>query len=188
MPQSAPVLLDQAAGVPGEIYDSSPSRVLPYALSPANTQPNIIGATAYTQDASTGFALVGQSGTNVYLGILITPKEHASFGTSGGGPFAPTLTLPNGVTAAFMTMGRVFVTLGASANVGDYVIFDNITGTLTSVAPGVDLPGGKSWANASVLWYDRTGSGLAVIEMTTAAPITDTDPSLVASTAKKGAK
>src|ERR1700722_18552687 len=86
-----------AGGVVGEIAFDGPMRAAPYNLFSSGT-PNLVG-NAYTvtsggspepsgNSALAGTATVG--GTGVFAGILINPKDYASFGTTGG-PLNPTM-------------------------------------------------------------------------------------------------
>lgn len=122
------------AGIAGEQFDDSPSRVSPWEVNSASAAYNIVGATAYTLNTAdpgdgsgSGVAAAGGSGT--FLGLLVNPKVYASFGTSSD-TLAPTMTLPNFTIAELTTMGRWFVTLPAAASVGDSVYYDNTTGAI----------------------------------------------------------
>jgi len=165
------VYADQAIGIPGTRYDDSPLRALSYIINSASAAYNIIGATAMTV-TSDGIAQAGSGGTRGFAGILANPEIQALFG-AGGVPLNPSLTLNNGIVAACVTMGRIFVTLPAAANIGDLVVFDNTTGALSTVAPGAGLPVGKTFAQSQVIRYTLSGAGVAVIEI---------DPYLVAPT------
>lgn len=156
------VSLQQGFGVPGELFTDSPWRAQSFILNSASAAYNIIGATAFTV-SSQGVAQAGNpGGTNVYAGILIDPKDQALYGV-GASALAPTLTLNNYTQAELLTMGTIIVTLPASANIGDWVIYDNTTGALSTVTPGTSLPSGKSWAMAVVDYFTVGGAGLAVI-------------------------
>jgi hypothetical protein len=160
--QSAVQIL-QGVGVPGELYDDSPVIAATYTLNSVLPAYNVIGSTAYTVQ-SQGFVQAGSGGAFGYAGILVDPKVYALYGV-GGQPLAPSLVLPNNGIAELLTMGTIFVILPAAANIGDWVIFDNTTGALSTVAPLTSLPSGKSWANAIVYLYNVTGAGLAVIQV-----------------------
>ena len=163
MPQSL-VYLNQSAGVPGEIFDDSPIRSQPFILSSSDAANNVFGR-AFTvvpsvdQEAQAG-------GTGAFAGFLINPKAHASFGTSGGGPLAPTLTLANNITADLLTMGSLFVTLPATANIGDLVVYNTTTGVLETIAPNASVPSGFAYAYAFVDRFNVTAAGIAVITAT----------------------
>lgn len=158
------------AGIPGEAANDGPMRVQPAILAtpgspPAN--PNVF-AYAYTWlPGSEGKAQLGNpSGTAAFLGILVNPKGSALY----GGALLPSLSLPNGWTGEFAAMGSWWVSLNNNANVGDWVIFDNTTGALSSVAPGTALATGKTALNAIIDYYNvtatATGKANAVITLT----------------------
>jgi hypothetical protein len=158
------VFLAQGFGVPGELYTDGPHRAESFILESASAAYNIIGATAFTV-TNEGIAAAG--GTGVFAGILVNPKVYATSGTVSGA-LAPTLTLPNETQAELLTMGSIVVTLPAAAAIGDSVIYDNTTGALSTIAPGADLPSGKTFANAVVDYYTVSAAGLAVITLSPA--------------------
>lgn len=127
------VRFDYAFGVPGEIKYDGPSRAQPGFIVSASAAYNIVGATAYTQANSGGAVAAG--GTNPFFGLLANPKIYASFGTTGGGPLAPTMTLPNDVEGEFLQMGYMVATMPAACNIGDQVTYNLTTGALASVPP-----------------------------------------------------
>jgi hypothetical protein len=158
--QSA-VSLQQGFGVIGELFDSGPSRAQPFTIVSGSAANNVFGR-AFTV-TSQGVAAAG--GTNPFAGILVNPKGQASYGTSAGGPLAPTLTLANNTEAELLSEGSVIVTLGAAADVGDLVYYTNATGILTTTAPGADAPALSTLIKgAYVDRFDLT-SGLAVITL-----------------------
>lgn len=158
------VAIKQGFGVPGEIFQDVPWIVLSYILE-SGAQSNVVGATAYTI-TSDGIAEAGSGGSFGFAGILCSPKSYSLFGTSGA-PLDPTLILPNETQAELLTQGMMIVTLPAAASIGDYVLFDNTTGALETVAPTNTLPGGKSFAYAKVSQFTPglSGSQLAVIQV-----------------------
>ena len=163
------VYINQGAGVPGEQYSDGPWIAQSYTINSASAAYNIIGATGCSI-TSQGFVAAGNSGgTAVYAGILVDPKNVALFG-AGGIPLAPTLTVPNFTQVECATEGSYWVTLtgsggGGAANIGDWVVYDQTTGALSSVAPGTSLPSGKNWANATVTYFTVAATGLAVITL-----------------------
>jgi hypothetical protein len=158
------VQIFQGMGVPGEQYSDSPLRAQSYTINSVLASYNIIGATMCTV-TSQGFCAAGNAGgTAVFAGLLVDPKDIAFFG-SGGIPLNPTLTVPDFTQVECATMGTFVVTLPAAANIGDWVIYDNTTGAISTVAPGTSLPGGKSWGNAFVDVFTVSGAGLGVITM-----------------------
>lgn len=157
------VAFNQGFGVPGELFNDGPRRAASYILNSASATNNVFGR-AFTV-LSQGIAQVGNpGGTNVFAGILVNPKDSALQGTTTG-TLTPSLTLPNYAQAEILTEGSIIVALPAAANIGDLVIFDNTTGALSTIAPGVALPVGKTFAKAFVDYYTIGAAGLAVITM-----------------------
>jgi hypothetical protein len=173
MPQSQ-VYMNQSAGVPGELFNDSPTRAQAFILESEDADNNVFGRAFTVVAGENGIAQAG--GTGVFAGFLINPKAHASYGTSAGGPLAPTLTLANEVVADILNMGTLFVTLPAAASVGDLVIFDQDTGELETISPGDDLPDGFGFAHAVVDYYNVTAAGIAVITVTDVPPIPEPAP------------
>lgn len=161
-------------GIPGEIYNDGPVRVEPFIVDSV-TNPNIFGY-AFTVSAQ-GVAVVGNPGGNkVFAGYLVNPKNSALYGTSGD-PLAPTLILPDNNIGQILSMGSIIVSLPIPAlatviNIGDLIVYNNITGALSSIAPGAALPVGFSSGYAVVDTFTpntavATGTfGLAVIRVT----------------------
>lgn len=150
-------------GVAGALYDDGPRRVQPFTLNSADASYNVFGR-AFTV-LSEGVAQAGNpGGSNIFAGILVNPKAAPLFGTSSGALF-PSLTLPNYSPAELLREGSIVVALAAAAAIGDVVIYDNTTGILATIAPGVALPSGKSNAYAYVDRFTVTAAGLAVITL-----------------------
>ena len=98
------VNVKQAFGIAGEIYDLTPYRVDSRIVAAPATfgKPAGISATGtYANMASTTYT--------TFVGIFVRPKEDVSYGTSDGGPLAPTMTVPAGKQVQIMSMGRVIV-------------------------------------------------------------------------------
>ncbi len=157
------VLATPGFGKPGTKFDDSPFAALSYTLNSADAAYNIVGAVGTTL-VSEGIIKAG--GTGVFTGILVDPDIQALFGSSSGS-LAPSLTLPNYAIAPACTLGRIYITLPSGAvNIGDSIIFDNVTGALSAIAPGADLPVGKTFAQAQVIRYNVGSSGgLAVVQV-----------------------
>ena len=86
-----------ALGVPGNIYDASPARIHTDVI----TEEDLLVDNAPC-------ALIGRAYAN--KGVIVNPREYALRGnlvTGTGGPLAPSLMLPVGSTASFMTFGHV---------------------------------------------------------------------------------
>ena len=154
------------AGVPGEAYNNGPIRSQPFILNSVSAANNVFGR-AFTV-VSQGVAQAGNPSAladSKLAGVLVNPKGSALYGTSGA-PLAPTLTLPNSVNAEIANMGSIWVTLPAAAAIGDWVVYDNTTGALSTVTPGTALAAGTSALNAIVDVFTVSAAGLAVITMT----------------------
>jgi len=124
-----------ANGVPGSLAYLGPEpRVQPRICYSAG-QAQTFGF-AFTESTA-GDMLLGNTaivgGTGKFAGILVQPKAAASFGTTGGGPLAATLNLPDYATGELCSFGDVFVTLGAACNIGDLVTYHTTTGVLSTV-------------------------------------------------------
>lgn len=158
------VQIYQGAGVPGEQYSDGPWRAQSYQINSTDATNNNIGSTICSI-SSEGVCQAGNAANAfVIAGLLVDPKNIALFGT-GGIPLAPTLNVPNFTQVECATMGSYWVTLPGAANIGDWVIYDETTGAIDTVAPGTALPGGSQWANAVVDYFTVDGAGLAVITM-----------------------
>jgi hypothetical protein len=154
-------------GVVGELFDNGPYRAQPYILNSADAADNVVGR-AFTVD-SEGVAEAG--GTGAFAGILANPKVYSLQGDSDN-TLDASLTLPNAVIAEFVTEGQMIVSLPSSAAIGDIVVYDTAgsnPGTLSTIAPGADLPVGKAFAHARVVRFTVSAAGLAVIELNTVA-------------------
>lgn len=127
------VRYDYAFGIPGEMKYDGPKRVNTGFLNSASAAYNIVGQTYFTQPAAGGAYVAG--GTGLPGGLLCNPKVYASFGTSAGGPLAPTMTLANNVEAEFAIMGYYVANMPAACNIGDLVIYDTTTGAIASIPP-----------------------------------------------------
>lgn len=147
-----------AGGVVGELAFDGPMRAAPYNLF-SNGTPNLVG-NAYTvtsggnpepsgNSALAGTATVG--GTGVFAGILINPKDYASYGTTGtNGPLAPTLVLPDYSIGQLAITGEYWVNLPGPASIGDLVTYDPLTGNLNSITPTAKFVGSSSTTTLTV--------------------------------------
>lgn len=151
------VALNQGFGVVGELAFEGPLRAQPGVLK--GTAANIVVGRAFTIDSADGQFQPG--GTGAFGGILANPKALASYGTSGGGPLAPTLTVPAGEVGEFVTMGSLVVQLTNAAAIGAGVYFVNADGTLAAGTAGA---GQTQIVGAKVQRYANAAAGLAVVE------------------------
>lgn len=150
---------NQPLGVVGEIAFGGPQRAAPYNLV-STPNLNVIG-NAFTVTnggdpspvagaPNAGQATVGGAAGAIFAGILISPKEYASFGGATG-PLSPTITLPDNSIGYLCTMGYVNVALDtANNNVGNKVYFDNTTGELGSFPAAAAFTGALAAGGAGV--------------------------------------
>lgn len=158
------VALNQGFGVVGEIQYEGPNRAKPGVVK--GTAANIVVGRWFNIDTTDGQYTPGTAlaaGSIVLGGILANPKALASVGTSGGGPLAPTLTVPVGTVCEFLSMGEILVQLTNAAKIGDGVYYVNADGTL---AAGTASAGQTQIPNATVVRYTNAAAGLAVISLT----------------------
>jgi hypothetical protein len=168
MPFQSSVFINMGAGVQGDIFADQPKIGQTYTLVSALASYNIVGATCYTI-TSQGIAQAGSGGTLGFAGFLANSKVYPLANPSGS-PLAPTMTLPNQAIGELITQGAMWVFLPNTANIGDLIVYDNTTGAIESISPITDLPGGKTFANATVAYYSVTVAGLAVIQISTLLP------------------
>lgn len=152
------VNINQGFGVPGEWFTDAPWKVETFTINSSSAALNIIGKTCCSVTSQQFCAAGNTTGALPFAGFLVAPKEIALYGTSGA-PLAPTLTVPNQTVVQCMTMGSLIVTLPAACAIGDYVIFDNTSGAISTIAPGAVLPAGKTFANAIVDYFTPNASG-----------------------------
>ena len=155
----------QGFGVPGELFTAAPYMAQPFTIVSGSAAYNIIGATCCTI-TSQGVCEAGAGGDFGFAGFLVDPKDIALFG-AGGIPLNPTLTVPNQTQVECLTMGVIIVTLPAAAAIGDYVVFDNTTGAISTITPSTPLASGTTFANAIVSYFTQgiAGSALAVVSV-----------------------
>lgn len=168
--QSA-VNFDSGYGIPGEFAFDGPKRAEPGILRSADAANNIFGRFFSLDAATPGVWRAGNVGdTGERFGVLVSPKEHASFGTAAGGPLAPTLALPNEANASIATMGQIIVRSSVANNlVGNIVRFVKTTGEVLTVPPGTAVdPLHQDVPNAVVIRVPQpTDEQLVVIQLTT---------------------
>jgi mRNA-degrading endonuclease toxin of MazEF toxin-antitoxin module len=163
MPFQSTVKYDYGFGVVGEVVRDGPIRSKPALLVSANAANNVFGR-AFTQPAAGGAAAAG--GTGVYAGILVHPKQHASFGGALG-PLSPSFALPNNTIADLMTMGLVVAMLTTAATIGQQVQMSQADGTLSIPA----VPGTADSGHTMIpAWVDRypqpTANDLVLLRLT----------------------
>ena len=131
------VRFDVAGGMPGEIAYDGPHRAQPGILQVAAA----VGNFCSEDPAKPGFWSPGLIANAVNFGMLSTPKQYASYGTTAGGPLAPTMILAANAEGEFTSMGQLWAQVtNANAKVGDAVYFNNTTGALVTAAPSAAAP------------------------------------------------
>lgn len=171
-----------AAGLPGEIANDGPLRAETFRLisnEDVPAAPIAFGrAFGYADPALVGNpdglanVNVAIPGGDNFAGILIHPKEHASYGNTDG-PLSAVYSLPDGSWGGLCRMGILYATVtaaNAAAGVpgaalgytteGAIVAFVGATPAATTLIPGARL--------LTALGAAPTG-GLAKIELTTIA-------------------
>lgn len=166
------VRYDYGFGVVGESRKHGARRAKPGFIVSGSAANNVVGR-AFTQVKTGGAVAAG--GTGVFFGLLANPKQYASFGTSAGGPLAPTITLPNNTLAEFVESDYSFIAqlTNANAAIGDYIVFLQADGTLQSVTPGAALPAGTTQIHGAMVddLPQPTANGLCTISLTGPLPI-----------------
>lgn len=136
----------QAFGVVGEVFNNGPIRSAPATIVSSDPLQNIVGRAftlttgAIAAPQPTDASIVQAGGTGTFAGILVAPKTYASSGANGD-PLAPTLQLANQTIGEFLTMGEILVNIPNPANIGDFVTYNTLTGSLDTVAPTVTFTG-----------------------------------------------
>jgi len=123
---------DQAGGIIGELAYSGPLRASTAILNSTDADNNVVGrAFSFASGGLESYAGADEA-SSTFAGILANPKTYALQGTDAG-TLTPTLILPNNTQAEFVSMGEIWVNLGAAADVGALVEFEMATGILAPV-------------------------------------------------------
>lgn len=141
MPFQSVVRYDTAAGMPGEFAFTGPRRSEPGILKAATP----VGFGVSEDPAAPGFWQVGLVAGAVRFGVVTSPKQYASIGTTVGGPLAPTLVLPANTEAEVTSMGQIWVsTVTANSKPGDLVYITNADGSIQTAPPAGPAPGAST--------------------------------------------
>lgn len=159
-------------GVPGEFYNQGPFVASTNILvSGENSANNYFGrACSYAAPIGVGQNIVnvGNTGSQVYAGIISDPKSITLFGG-----LDPTLLIPDNTVIPVVSQGilTVFINNGPF-NIGDVVAYSTTTGELYAYAPSTaNLPSGQQNALATIYGFAESGeSGYAVIWVNPTAP------------------
>lgn len=128
-----------AAGIPGELAFDGPLRASPGFIDGAANAANCFLGRFYTKNRDTGLYQPGgdmvANDDLLFGGIAGTPKEMIGYGTTAGGPLAPSLAVKPGSLATFFEMGMVNVAMAAPCQEGDIAVYTIATGVISTVPP-----------------------------------------------------
>jgi hypothetical protein len=163
------VRFDTGSGIPGEFAYDGPRRAEPGILQAAAT----IGAMFVSEDpANPGFWSPGKLANSQRYGLLTSPKQFASYGTTAGGPLAPTMILPANAEAEITSMGQVWaVTSTANSKPGDVVYMTNATGAITTTAPGAAAPANSTLIPGATVAPKPGSAAASLIVITLTGPL-----------------
>jgi hypothetical protein len=128
------------------------------------------GTGTYTVDTSQTAAsttITGASGAiTTFGGILANPKQYASYGTSSG-TLTPTLNIDDNSQVDILEMGIIVVASATACSIGDALVYDIITGEISTIVPGA-TPGANKRAvpNGVVFRYNSGAAGLIAAKLT----------------------
>lgn len=153
------VELDQPIGVPGNI--ATDVEVNGTALTITSlTAGNVIGYACTRVAGKDDECIVG--GTGEFAGVLALPNATASGCVEDGINFLQ----PINSQAMLISKGAVFVELGAAANIGDALQFDQATGEIKSLGWGVAATAAHTIIrNAKVDYRNLPAAGVAIIKI-----------------------
>lgn len=166
MPFQSTINYAQAFGVVGELIKDGPQRATSRVLNSSGTAQTI--GYGFTVNAATGVAQVGGTigAGRIFGGILVHPKEYASYGTAAGGPLAPTLVLPDNAQGELLEMGQIVVYSTTACNEGDQVCYHQTTGAISTVAPGASAGAGTAIVPNAFVQTPTAAAGLIQIKIT----------------------
>ena len=153
------------SGVVGEFYSTDMQRTTGQILNSASDALNVVGSVLTKVTGSDNQS--GVAASSVFSGILSNPK----------GLVRSTLdaqsTVPNGSQVELIQQGFVFVSLPATAAIGDYVYYSDTTGALSTAAPDAAAPAGTSRVPGGTVQVNNvTTAGIAVIYLDSAGDLT----------------
>ena len=144
---------------------------------PANTtitgyiSVNSDGTGTYQTSTTTAVAsttITGASGpVTVFAGILANSKQNALYGTSAGGTLAATQNILDKAQADVLEMGEIVLYSNTACSIGDTLVYNIITGAISTVAPGA-TPGANLRAvpNGVVSRLNTAAAGMIVGRLT----------------------
>ena len=146
----------QATGIPGEFSRSGNQETRGAILNSATEANNIAGRVVFTVDGNANEVGVAADGN--FAGILSSPKTAVR----------PTLDaqafILNDTQVEVAERGYLFVTLAATADIGDFVYFSDTTGAIATAAPSAAAPASHTrLPGGLVKGYNVTAAGVAEI-------------------------
>ena len=155
----------QTTAIVGDIVLMGPVRAQPGILKTTDPTNNVIGRAMTHVAGEDGHFVVG--GTGAFAGFLANSKEYASYGTSAGGPLAPTMTLANNTTVEGVTFtSGILLALTNAAAIGNRIEFSQTDGTLQANTTGTATSGYTLIPNSKVVRFNTTAAGNAIVELT----------------------
>lgn len=176
----------QPYGIVGARAFDGPYRVRPGFLNSADPTLNVVGRAAQFLSGATGsFPVAGDNGANPkpvlagvgagagarFAGLIVDPHQYVNFGTSVGGPLAPTMVLPNGTPVSLATEGDWNIALGAASNPEDVVYFNHATGVLVTTAPGAAQPANTIGPIGTIERFVNAAASIAVVHLEPMVPL-----------------
>ena len=155
----------QTTAVVGDIVLSGPVRAQPGVLKTTDPTNNVIGRAMTHVAGQDGQFVAG--GTGTFAGILANSKLYASYGTSAGGPLAPTITLANNTVVEGVTFtSGILVSLTNAGAIGNRIEFSQADGTLQANASGTATSGYTLITNSQIVRFNTSGTGEAIVQLT----------------------
>jgi len=158
-----------APGTPGDLAAEAPLVSQSVIVDSDGVTPNTIGfgASYITNvipfgEGQNTVQTGNPTGTAVFAGIMANSKEQASFGGKSG-PLSPTLDLADKSQVSVVSEGHMWVYMNTPSNIGDVVVYNNVTGELSCYPPSAVLPIGSSNAYATVYQFSNSAPGLCRI-------------------------
>ncbi len=148
----------QAAGVIGELADTSPKRIAPYIVKANSDVKPCIGC-AYTLTDKAQELIIG--GTGDFVGIAVGPKQYVTESLDSS------LLLKDGAIAQICSMGHVYVTSKTDVTPGNIAAFDPATGEIYAYADAEAAATAKHTVipNAKFVFCEADAKGTAILEL-----------------------
>jgi hypothetical protein len=156
----ATIRTTQASGFVGDLAVNGTPNAQTFTLNTTDPANNVVGR-AFTHTATDGLVTAG--GEGVFAGILANRAEYASYGTTAGGPLAPSITLPNGAIGDLITgHPGFFVLISNGWSIGSKVSYDPDDGRLYAFAPDGTPVIGRIAIPGARMEYSGNGLGNSI--------------------------